>query len=139
MKDKTPVTKELKLNFIDNRFFEPQKVKVDVERYVANKSICIRFITDGGNKDDFQDPWLTATICMPQHDIAADHVFIKDYSENVGVDSLMIENGIIESEPVDIIDGFPVFRLTSAMKSHILTLPKFAGEVFEGDAPEMSQ
>lgn len=98
----------MNLQFTDSRFKDmTTTVKVQFGSYVKGGVAIQLFDTDGC-------PWATASVWVKP--VANDCVAIKDYSENFGMSDLLIENGIIEEEPVDgAISGFEliyIYRLT---------------------------
>jgi hypothetical protein len=42
------------------------------------------------------EPVAIATVNLPEHELAPDEVFIKDWSENDGMVEFLVENGIVE-------------------------------------------
>lgn len=67
-----------------------QKCHVVLCQYADNKQTCIRLVTVSG------EPMATCTVNLPNYGPLADNeVFIKDYSENVGIEDALANAGII--------------------------------------------
>lgn len=69
-----------------------QHLKLSFAQYM-NGNTAIHLTTTNG------EPWGVATVNLGDP-INPDHVLIKDYSENEGMADMLIDNGIIEPEPV---------------------------------------
>ena len=81
---------------------------VDIGSY-TNKRPLIGLIDNGC-------PVAIATINLPSIETEPDEVIIKNYSENTGIDDVLIEAGVISKEPLYYVDsGFvenmPVHKL----------------------------
>ena len=66
---------------------------------------------------DEEGPVATATVNVPEAELAADEVCIKDYAENAGVLDLLVLMGVVEPTGRRIPTGFvdvPVARLLVA-------------------------
>lgn len=104
----------MKLEFVDNRFNGRQPVKAVFARYAESGNIGIELLCD--DEESKGQPWCAATVNIPGYRAEEDEVAIKTYSENEGLDTLLMLSGIIEKTPVRYIkSGFvqiPVYRLT---------------------------
>lgn len=104
----------MKLEFIDSRFNGRQPVKAVFARYAESGNIGIELLCD--DEESKGQPWCVATVNVPGYRTEEDEVAIKTYSENEGLDTLLMLAGIIEKTPVRYIkSGFvqiPVYRLT---------------------------
>lgn len=108
----------LNLTFTDSRIPGcAQRVSVEFDRYRDGDGIVIELVCAAGSEDAGQ-PWTTASVNLPGCVIPADCVAIKDYSENDGIPSLLMANGLIHGAPVQLISSghadIPVYRLTPA-------------------------
>jgi len=100
----------MKLIFEDARFGAARKANVAVQVYFyQNRQVCIRLcIAETG------EPWATATLNDNGYIPPEGCVVIKDYSENTGLDCLLVKAGILEPAPAGVsAPGFPVFRMTT--------------------------
>ncbi|MDP2759893.1 MAG: hypothetical protein Q8O64_05735 [Sideroxyarcus sp.] len=85
----------MNLSFIDGRFQGiAERVSIKVDFYQATGGVALRLVGEDGL------PWAVASICPDIPRIPDDCVMIKDYAENDGVAKLLIDNGILESEPL---------------------------------------
>lgn len=64
---------------------------VERHRY-QNGRVALQLIT---HDDGFPEPVATATVNVPDCDLADDEVIIKDYSENRGILDILIGAGIV--------------------------------------------
>lgn len=74
----------------------------------SNGRLAIQLMTDEG-------PMATATVNVPEASLPENYVCIKDYSENEGMLSALIEAGVVEQATCRILSGhvqIPVCRLT---------------------------
>jgi len=98
------------MKLIDTRFGMNSLVKIVVSGF---------YTKDNSPRIDLVDsvtgePHATCTLC---HDEAPreGYVFIKDYSENEGIPSLLAKNGVIERLPCGVLNGIREWKLTEAM------------------------
>jgi len=56
--------------------------------------------------DEFGCPYATATVNLPDDELGEGEVFIKDYSENTGVLSALVDAGIISESKEKASSGF---------------------------------
>jgi hypothetical protein len=103
--------------------FKIWKCKVQFARY-ANDRIAIQLV-------DHEDgePIATASVNLPEYDLPADHVIIKDWSENEGMYETLIEAGLITETDLEVPSGFvlaPVGKFT----------PEALTEINKAKAPE---
>lgn len=78
------------------------------KRKYGNGRIALQLVTPEG------EPVCTATVNLPDMDLAEDFAFIKDYSENEGILSELIRHGIVEETHMTVDNGyveFPVCRV----------------------------
>lgn len=61
-----------------------------VRRQYANGRVCLQAYTLDG------EPYLTATVNVPDVDLEDGQVVIKDYSENAGVLKALVDAGIVD-------------------------------------------
>jgi hypothetical protein len=64
----------------------------------------------------------TATTNLPEVSLGEDEVFIKDYTENVGVLSFLLDNGFVEQTGRTVRSGYvaiPIVKITPKLKSLI--------------------
>ena len=68
-----------------------------------------------------EEPIAVATVNLPEAQIGTDEVIIKDYSENTGMQQMLIAAGVIQPEELQRIPtGFvtcPVHKLTDEFKA----------------------
>lgn len=78
-------------------------------------------------KDD-EGPVAVATVNVPEEPLGPGEVCVKDYSENEGMFSALVEAGILEPEAVRVVpQGFvkvPVGKLTKAAQDWLTTQGK---------------
>lgn len=81
------------IRFTDVRYGLTSEVEVCFSRYVHG-GIAIRLVslTHG--------PWLMVTMFIPGKVVPMNCVAIKNYAENQGIVDRLIENGVIEPEPI---------------------------------------
>lgn len=85
---------------------------------------------------DEEGPVATATVNVPEAELAADEVWINDYAENVGVLHLLVLMGVVEPTGRRIPTGFvdvPVARLPAGKRSLIRHWPGFVWRAVEED------
>ena len=92
----------------DNRFGNLRMVALSLGRYENGNLALQGFLTDG-------EPWAKYSVNMGTP-LPDDQIAIKDWSENEGVEDVLIYANIIEAEPICLLhNGFieaPVYRLT---------------------------
>lgn len=79
------------------KFIAPYGVEYNCllhKRMYENGRVCLHLLDEEDGS-----PVATATINLPKEELGDDEVFVKDYSENEGMLSCLIEAGIV-SEPV---------------------------------------
>lgn len=90
--------------------YQGRRVVLAFSRYANGQAIAIRLKTLGG------ELYATATVNLPNDIPAKDCVFIKDYSENEGMLTWLVENNIV------ITTGRVVFNKT--LPSGFVTIPE---------------
>ena len=77
-----------------------------VKFYYLNNRTAIRLV-------DCEDgmPVLTATVNLPEHDIEEDEVLIKSWSENEGIEELLVNENVIGPKIKEIPAGFATATL----------------------------
>lgn len=113
----------MKKTFIDNRFGTKQQVAVTFHRYSGSNNIAIRLVeTESGL------PWGIASVNIPGVTLSDDRVAIKNHTEGEGMDSLLIEAGIIEPGPVDFHPSgyvnIPVYQLTKEAHAEAVSVAR---------------
>lgn len=99
---------------IDNRFSRSAATEcvTEFDRY-RNGQLNLQLYTK-----ETAEPWLTASVAVAGEDLPEGCMFVKDYSENQGVVSMLFNAGVIEAEPVKTVrSGFveiSAYRLTEA-------------------------
>jgi hypothetical protein len=81
------------MQLIDTRFGLNTTVEVCFERY-QNGQIAIQLI-----EAETGEPWTTATSAL-ESPVPKGQVAIKNWSENEGIDTLLLNAGVIEGAPV---------------------------------------
>ena len=66
----------------------------------SNGNTAIRLISN----DEWQEPIATATINLG-FEIPENEAYIKDYSENEGMEQFLKDNGFIENEPLETVSS----------------------------------
>jgi hypothetical protein len=66
-------------------------------QYTVNKTPSLQLISipDPSDPDDFAEPVATCTVCVPEFDLSQEHVLIKSWSENEGMEQELQRHGII--------------------------------------------
>ena len=107
----------MSFQFVDQRFSFNQPVTAEFHRYRGSNNIAIQLVDEGGT------PWCMASVNVPDEILGEDVVALKTYSENEGIDSILVSAGVIENPPVRYIgSGFvmiPVYRLTEAARKEV--------------------
>lgn len=99
---------------IDNRFSRlgPTECVTEFARY-RNGQLNLQLYTRQTG-----EPWLTASVALNNEELPEGCMFVKNYSENEGVVSMLFNAGVIEVEPVKTVrSGFveiSAYRLTEA-------------------------
>jgi hypothetical protein len=98
-------------------------MKIIDTRYGLNEVVIAKFLRHHNGQTAIElettdgEPWLTATVAVPQT-IPAGCVAVKDWSESEGIPDVLTDGGLIEGGPVQHVrSGFvdvPVYRLTAA-------------------------
>lgn len=135
------------LTFVDTHLQKSlgisQEVSAQFGRYRNGASVSISLICVDG--DPPGEPWMDATVNVPEVATEERLVAVKNYSEYEGMVDVLIENGYIEAEVVKWARcGFveiPVYRLTdAAYNAAIEALNKFADQSeFQKSDERMSQ
>lgn len=101
----------------DPRYNNPHPIRLEVGRYAENGNIALRGIVV--DPENGEEPWCTFTVNMGEN-LPDDRVCLKTWSENLGVEQVLLEANIIEFEACDIlINEFvdaPVYMLTEHAK-----------------------
>lgn len=84
-----------------NILFRGMSLSIHIKEY-ANGRTAICLFTENG------EPYMVATVNMPEIKLDDDEVIIKNYSENTGILDALISSGII-SAPVHFVDTGFVF------------------------------
>lgn len=107
---------------IDDRFNSKESVDVVFHRYVGSNNVAIQLVCDTGEQ------WCMASVNVPGNPLSDELVAIKNYSENEGIEAILIRAGIIQPEPLRYLAcGFaitPIFRLTSEACARARSVPK---------------
>lgn len=94
------VTKEKMLMKNIKVKFKDWLCRVEFNTY-SNNRLAILLI-DADNGEDIA----TATVNMPEHDLSPNEVIIKDYSENDGMLTALVEIGLVKPTGMQIQTGF---------------------------------
>ena len=70
--------------------FKKWSCSIEKSHYLANKQISIKLMCE-----ESYALVAVATVCLPEYDFKENETAIKDYSENEGMLSAMIEAGIV--------------------------------------------
>lgn len=110
------------LKIIDDRFGNKEAVDVVFHRYLGSNNVAIRLVCETGEQ------WCMASVNVPGNPLSDELVAIKTYSENEGIDAILIRAGIIQSEPLRYLACghaiTPIFRLTSEACARSRAVPK---------------
>jgi hypothetical protein len=69
--------------------FKGQICSLVKTRYPKTQQSALQLLGEKG------EPFLTASVCIPEEDPKLDEIFIKSWSENAGIRKALIDNGII--------------------------------------------
>lgn len=84
---------------MNNVIFYDEECSVELGYYTKErKALSLKCIKDG-------TPMAVATINLPYIELEENEVIIKNYSENEGIDDVLIEAKIISKEPVFYVDS----------------------------------
>lgn len=90
-----------------------ERANIGLGRYGNGRAAIALFATNG------REMLMVPSVNLPEAPCGPEEVYIKEYSENAGVTAFLIENGIIERDPVGKEpSGFVVisrYRLTPAV------------------------
>jgi hypothetical protein len=64
----------------------------------GNGQNCLRVLAMDGM------PFMTASVALVEERLQPDEVFIKNYSENEGIEQDLINNGVIEPTPIETVN-----------------------------------
>lgn len=67
-------------------------VKFQVNTYVDGDRTALTLITD----DEFEEPWATLTVNIPNATIEEDEILVKAWSENEKVAEVALQTGLFE-------------------------------------------
>lgn len=99
------------ITITDERFGNTEPIMLSAVRYADPANIALL-----GTCSETGEPWCTYTVNFDE-DLPPACVAIKCWSENLGVEQILIDAGIIDKNPIDYIEsGFvvaPVYHLTA--------------------------
>jgi hypothetical protein len=111
---------------IDDRLSTPTPVRAEFSAYVNGSRPAIRLVVDdpNGSMEPMGvydgEPWLTATVNVPQHDVPEGAIAVKNWGENEGVERVLRAAGLIEGEAIAGLPqghvNIPVYRLTESAR-----------------------
>jgi hypothetical protein len=91
------------VKFKDHRFpshDDGQECAIDFQRYHdGNLAIQLTCIYDVPEEGLSEEPWAVVTVNLPQAPQAPGEIYIKNWSENEGIEQLLKAQGIITGEP----------------------------------------
>jgi hypothetical protein len=89
--------------------FQGEELDVKFDHYVSNDRIAIELTQNG-------EPYVMASVNVPDFKIKRNQVFIKNYSENDGVLKALVQGGVIEHTGFKYNGMFDLCRLTKEGK-----------------------
>jgi hypothetical protein len=91
---------------------------LQIDHYVTGKRLALRLVTSQDGEDSYAgEPFSTVTANLPAVSLADDEVIVKNYSENEGLDTLLMHLGIAHYTGRTISSGFvamPIMKLDLA-------------------------
>jgi predicted GNAT family acetyltransferase len=87
-------------------------ITLEVNRFMHGDNLAIRLIT---HEDGYPDVLAAVTVNLPNELLAADHVFVKNWSEGEGMLDVMVAKGWMEATGRKVSSGYvqvPEARLT---------------------------
>lgn len=107
----------------DDRFGKGTVVEAVFHRYVGSNNVAIQLV-----QCDTGEQWCMASVNVPGSPLPDHLVAIKTYSENEGVDTILVSAGVIHPEPVRYLAcghaTTPIFRLTEVAKAKAAAVPR---------------
>ena len=80
--------------------FHNQSLSVDLSQRYRNNRIAIELFDSDG------EPYMVASVNLPQYPCPDEHTFIKDWSENEGILDALVSQGIVELTGTTVETGF---------------------------------
>lgn len=111
----------MKESFVDTRFGMNETVSAVFHRYLDSNNVAIELVGEEG-------PHCMASVNVPGAPLSDELVAIKNYSENEGIEQVLIEAGIIEAVPLRYLYSgwaqIPVYRMTKEAQAKAQAVPQ---------------
>ena len=92
-----------------------ERAKVDFAKYENGRTAIVLF------NPETHEQLATATVNLPETQLSDDHVFVKDWSENMGMLKLLLKEGLVEDTGHRVPTGYveaALCRLTERSLAH---------------------
>ena len=103
------------IKFIDNRFGGNEEVTAELGEYHSNRNPALTLYTSA------MERWATASVNVEGFKVPEGCILLKTWSENTGLDQLLLEAGVIEAPVLQSVRaGYAdalLYRLTERMKN----------------------